>query len=207
MLLELQLGAQNTVGMVPFLSLTCDILKFKFENDSCSTYCDGCHGVSNCSIEERTLLSCKTSIVDNCAHKTFPQLLSHCSNLFEMKKCLGLFIKVCDSKLLHDCCGLCNTVLDTITSSSLVKNILLNWLLLQYQSSDIQCIMEVFSINPVSALATLVEVADADKNLLATVVRKLTVLAIKSLSVTVDGGKGKKQHDSSTHDIVILCNV
>lgn len=202
-LLELQLSGQHTVAMVPFLSLTCDILKFKFENDSCNSCCDGSHCVSNCSVEERTILSCQTSIVDLCTHKTLPRLLGHCSNLFEMKKCLGLFTKVCGSTLLHDCCRLCSIVLDSIISSSLVKNVLLNWLSLQSQSFDVNCIMGLFGIDPG---ATLAEIADADKSLLATIVRKLTVLIIKCLSVTMDEGKGKMAL-TLLHVILLLQHV
>ena len=194
MLLEFHLGAQSTISMVPFLSLTCDILKFKLERDSDSTYQDGYHSVDNCSIEESTVLSCQTSITDICAQNIFPRLLSHCSNLFEAKKCLGLFTKVCGSELLHDRCSLCSTVLDSVISSSLVRNILLNWLLLQSHSNDIHCIMELFGINPI--VTKLAEVADGDKSLLATVVRKLTVLVVKCVSLTVEGGKGENSTSS-----------
>lgn len=186
MLLEFQLGAQGTISMVPFLSLTCDIVKFKLERNNCSSYQDGYHCVGN---EERVVLSCQTSIIDICAQNTLPRLLGHCSTLFEVKKCLGLFTKVCGNELLHDSCSLCSTVLDSVISSNLVRKILLNWLLLQSGSNDIHCIMKLFGINPV--VETLVEVADNDKGLLATVVRKLTVLVIKCVSITVEGGKGE----------------
>ena len=182
-LLEFQLGAQGTISMVPFLSLTCDIVKFKLERDNCSTYQDGFID------EERAVLSCQTSIIDICAQNTLPRLLGHCITLFEVKKCLGLFTKVCGSELLQDSCGLCSTVLDSVMSSSLVRKILLNWLLLQSQSENIHCIMELFGINPVGGI--LAEVADNDKGLLATVVRKLTVLVVKCVSITVEGGKGE----------------
>ena len=179
-LLESQMGADH-VSMVPFICLTCDILKFKFEND---TYSDGHHY----SIEESTVLSCQTSVVDICSQKILPQLLSCCRNLYEMKKCVALFTRLCTSKFLHDRHSLCSTLLDSITSSSLVKFILINWLLLPSQSTDILYIRDLFNIN----IASPAEFADADKSLLVTVVRKLTVLVIKCLSVMVDEGKGKR---------------
>ena len=177
LLLELQMGAHH-VTMVPFLSLTCDILKFKFE--SC-TYADGSHY----SIEESTVLSCQTTVVDICSQKILP-LLSYCRNLYEMKKCIGLFNRLCTS--LHNRHSSCSTILDSIVSSSLVKCILINWLLLPSQSTDILYIRELFNVN--TTVTSSEEVAD--KSLLVTVVRKLTVLVIKCLGVMADEGKGKR---------------
>ena len=179
-LLELQMGVHH-VTMVPFLSLTCDILKFKFENDTCT---DRYHY----SIEESTVASCQISVVDICGQKILPQLLSYCRNLYEMKKCIGLFTGVCTSKFLRDHRSVCNMLLDSITCSGLVKCILINWLLLPSQSTDILYIRELFNINTTVTSSTEV----ADKSLLVTVVRKLTVLVIKCLSVMVDEGKGKR---------------
>lgn len=179
-LLKLQFGDQHTVSMVPFLSLTCTILKFKFAKASCcNTEDDGCHHV-----EFTTVLACQSSISDICCRKVLPQLLNHCSNLFEMKKCLGLFNTVCDNGYEHH--GLRDDVLDNITSSSLVKSILLKWLLLPSHSVDIYYIRDLFGVN---IAATSVEV---DDTLVATVVRKLMLLVMKCLSITVDKGKGKK---------------
>lgn len=169
LLLELQMDAHH-ITMIPFLSLTCNILKFKFER---CTYPDE----SYYSIEERTVLSCQTTIVDICSQKILP-LLSYCKNLYEMKKCIGLFTRLCTSSL-------CTAILDSIVTSSLVKCILINWLLLPSQSTDIHYIRELFNVN------TAVEEV-ADKSLLITVVRKLTVLVIKCLGVMMDEGKGKR---------------
>lgn len=195
-LLELQLGGQRAVSMVPFLSLTRDILKFKFGHDSCYTHDNGCRCIvnDNCSIEERSVMLCQSSIVvDICNKKILPHLLGCCSNLFEMKRCLGLFARVCSSKLVHNHYHLCDAILNTITSSSSIRNVLLNWVSLQSQSTDVQCIKELFAINATVAEAVTMEVTDADKNLLVTVVRKLTVLVIRCLSIAADGGKGMKQ--------------
>lgn len=183
-LLELQFNGQHTISMIPFLSLTCDILKFKLANDS--------RDADHYPIEdlETNVLSCQTSVVDICTQKMVPHLLGHCSNLFEMKKCLGLFTRVCDSRLVQDHYGLCSVVLDKITSSSVVKHHLLNWLSLQSHSTDIHCLRDHFGVSSAVAMAVAV---DADMSLLATMVRKLIVLVIKCLSVTVGGGKGKKQ--------------
>jgi len=191
-LLGLQLGAQHAVSMVPFVSLTCDILKFKIASDGCNVCDGGCHCVNSHSVEEGAVLSCQTHIVDICTHSTLPKILGHCRNLFEAKKCLSLFARICSSRVLNDDdrCSLCSAILDTITSSSLVKCILLNWLSQQSECTDIQCIRDLFGL--IATAETFAEV-DADKSLLATMVRKLTVLTMKCLNVTLDGGNGKKQ--------------
>ena len=171
-LLDLHMNA-DCYNMAPLVSLTCDILKFKFENDISS---DGClHSF---------VLSCQNCILDICTHKLVPQLLSYCSNLYEMKKCLGLFTRICASRFLH--CGLCCTLMDAVTSSSLVKGILLNWLLLPTHSDDVCYIRKLFSISAISVEVVI----DDDDSLLTTVVRKLTLLFIKCLSIMMDGGKG-----------------
>ena len=179
-LLDLQLLGNAAVSMVPFVSLTSDILKFKVENDT--------HTNSRDSTKERTVLSWQACLVDAClTHKALPKLLNCCRNLYEMKKCVGLFARVCNSKFLHDCNSLCSTLLGSITSSSLVKCVVYNWLLLPSQSTDIHYIRNLFNISS----STSVELLDDDTSLLATVVRKLTVLIMKCLSVMVEEGKGK----------------
>jgi len=184
LLLQFHLTNHHACEIASFLSFTLDILKYRF--DGCSPYGIGeeiSSLLSTLSHDERAILSCQVSIIESFTYKIMSGLLNLCASLFEVKKCLGLFTRIIKFNLSpHE---LCNTILEVLTTSTLVQHVLLDWLSCQSSTTDVCYIKNIFEIPTVRT-----EVDISNRSLLATVIRKLLVLSIKCLSVVVATEKG-----------------
>ncbi|XP_065912445.1 uncharacterized protein [Dysidea avara] len=196
-LLQLHLTSQSTCGIISFVSFTSDILKYRFDGCSpCRTGEEISSLLSTLSHDERAILSCQVSIIEIFTHEIVSGLLNLCISLFEVKKCLGLFTRI--SKFTCTPHELCGTVLNVLTTSTLVQRVLLDWLSCQSSTTDVCYIRDIFEVTTVRT-----EIDNSGKSLLATVVRKLLVLSIKCLSVVVTNGKD----GGWLGQLEMLCNI
>jgi len=194
--LLLQLHLTRACEIVSFVSFTSDILKYHL--DICGFSKDVTH-LSTLSCDEKSILSCQVSIIETFTLKILSGLFEHCSNLFEVKKCLGLFTRISNFNPCPN--DLCSTILEIVTTSSLVQHILKDWLSCQSSTAEVCYVRDMFGVTTINA-----EVDDSDKSLLAAVVRKLLVLTIKCLSVSMASGKGLCGKINLPYIIIFLCN-
>jgi len=194
-LLQFHLTSHPSCEIVSFLSFTLDILKYQF--DGCNPCEETSTLLNTLSHDKRAILSCQVSIIETFTYKILSGLLNLCTSLFEVKKCLGLFTRI--SKFTSSPRELCDTILDVLTTSTLVKHVLVDWLSCQPSTTDVCYIRVLYEVS-----TTRAEVDNSNRNLLTTVVRKLLVLSIKCLSIVMTTEKGISLNLNTVH-ILNLC--